>query len=188
MKLVLASKSPRRKQLLQECGFEFECIVKDCEELSDNGLDPQYVAMQNAIIKVNAIQDEVSKDAIVLGSDTVVAIDHQILGKPKDCDDAYRMLSMLSGKTHQVISGVAIKYQDQMNCFCEVSEVTFYELEEELIQKYIESGSVYDKAGSYGIQDMGRLLVKSIKGDYFNIVGLPIARVYRELKGLMKVD
>ncbi len=182
MRLILGSKSPRRKQLLEECGFTFECIVKECDEIKDSSLDAQEVAIQNAILKAQAIKNDILKDDIVLTSDTVVECDGEILGKPMDQKDAYRMLRKLSGKTHRVISGVAITTKNEVKTFSEITHVTFYELEDELINQYINSGSVYDKAGSYGIQDMGRLFVKKIDGDYFNVVGLPIAKVYRELK------
>ena len=123
--------------------------------------------------------------AVVIGCDTMVIWKEERLGKPKDQADALRMLKMLSNQTHEVITGVALLSKTHTILFHETTKVTFYDLEEELLTAYVASDEPYDKAGAYGIQGMGKLLVKSIEGDYFNVVGLPISRVYRELLPLL---
>lgn len=186
MKLILASQSPRRKQLMSDFKLDFDIVVSQCEEVF-----PKDVAITEAIEQV-AYQKAYDvfknhQDAIVIGCDTMVVYRDEKLGKPKDHDDAKRMLKMLSGNTHEVISGVCILSKNQCITFHEVTKVEFYPIEEDLLEAYLLSGNAYDKAGSYAIQDpMSRLFVKKLDGDYYNVVGLPVARLYRELKKVMK--
>lgn len=184
-KLILASASPRRRELLQDLGYPFEIITADCKEIIDPDLSIAEAIQQIAYQKAETVW-KVNKDAIVIGADTMVCYGGKMLGKPKDRNDAKQMLEMLSGKTHMVISGVAILSQDKKETFYEETRVAFYPIEEELLNKYLDSEEPYDKAGAYGIQGMGKLFVKEISGDYFNVVGLPIASVYRHLKTYIK--
>lgn len=180
-RLILASASPRRRELLQDLGYAFDIVTADCEEFFDVSLPMTSAIEQIAWMKAQAVADQFP-DAVVLGADTMVCYEGRMLGKPKNREDAQRMLRMLSGQTHTVISGVAIVCEGRKELFHEKSEVTFYDLEEDLLQRYLDSEEPYDKAGAYGIQGMGKLFVKSIHGDYFNIVGLPVAAVYRHVK------
>ena len=184
-KLILASASPRRRELLQNLGYPFEIITADCNEIVDPTLSIADAIQQIAYQKAETVWMN-NKDAIEIGADTMVCYDGKMLGKPKNRDDAKRMLGMLSGKTHTVISGVAILSQDKKETFYEETSVTFYPIEQKLLNKYLDSEEPYDKAGAYGIQGMGKLFVKEISGDYYNVVGLPIASVYRHLQAYIK--
>ena len=179
--IILASASPRRKELMQDMQVNFTCIPSCVEEHLDETLPVELGIEQLALQKA---EDVFSKhpDAIVIGSDTMVVLDQKRLGKPNDAQDAKSMLQQLSGNTHQVITGVAILYDDHQVLFHECSDVTFYDLDEAMIDWYIDTKEPFDKAGSYGIQGYGKLFVKEIKGDYFNIVGLPVAKLYRTLQ------
>jgi len=181
--LVLASQSPRRKELLKRLNVPFEVIGSDIEEKFDLNLSPDQVAQSLAFQKASHIAKKYP-NAQVIGADTIVVYENQILGKPHDENEAFQMISMLSGNTHHVITGVSIINSENQVTFYEKTEVTFWPLSEDEIKSYIQTGEPYDKAGSYGIQGLGSLFVKEIKGDYFNVVGLPIARLYRELKKL----
>lgn len=180
-RFILASASPRRKELLLDMHIPFDVLPSSNEEHFDSTLPVEQAIEKIAYNKAKSVY-ELHPGAIVLGCDTMVALHDKVLGKPKDKEEARAMLQMLSGKTHQVISGVAILQEGREDIFHQVSNVTFYELDEELIERYINSDEPYDKAGGYGIQGTGKLLVSEIQGDYFNIVGLPIAKVYRILK------
>lgn len=180
-KVILASSSPRRKELLQTAGVEFEIHVKDVDESVPEGTPPADAAKMTAAKKAAAIAEEYKKD-IVIGADTIVVADGRILGKPKDKADAVNMLKMLSGIEHEVITGVCILCGDEKDCFAQISRVKFYDLTDEEIETYVSSGEPMDKAGSYGIQGLGCTLVERIEGDYFNIVGLPVAEVCRRIK------
>ncbi len=180
MKIILASNSPRRKELLQQVGIDFEVQAANVEEVTDK-TKPDEVVMDLSLLKAKAIADK-NPGRVVLAADTVVAFDGKILGKPSDEEDAFLMLSRLSGNTHQVYTGVAIVDETgNINTFAECTEVVMYENSHELIKKYIATGEPMDKAGAYGIQGKGAVLVKEIKGDYNNVVGLPLAKVYRSL-------
>lgn len=183
--LILASKSPRRKELMQDCGFAFRIISCDCDEVFDKNIPVEKAIEQIAYHKAKAVYDAFP-DQLVLGCDTMVILNGEPLGKPKNREDAYRMLKQLSGKTHHVISGVAIIGEGEQIVFHDTTEVTFYELDDDLLTQYLDSDEPYDKAGAYGIQGRGKLFVKEIHGDYYNVMGLPIAKVYRELKKLLK--
>lgn len=179
--LILASGSPRRKELLQQVKLSFEVKVSNIEETFDPSLAPEEIATSLAIQKANDVVRE-QKDAIVIGADTIVVYDGHVLGKPKNEEEAKYMLRLLSGNTHYVISGVAIVSEERQVSFYEKTAVTFWDLTDEEINYYIQSGEPMDKAGSYGIQEVGALFVKEIQGDYFSVVGLPLSRTVRELK------
>ena len=180
MKIILASNSPRRKELLEQVGIEFEVMSSDVDEITDKTA-PAEVVMDLSRIKAEAVARN-NKGVVVLAADTVVAYNGQILGKPKDEADAFKMLKLLSGKAHQVFTGVTIVDEaGESNSFFESTDVLMYENSDELIKKYIATGEPMDKAGAYGIQGKGAVLVKEIKGDYNNVVGLPLSRVCKEL-------
>ena len=177
MKFVLASKSPRRREILSDLGLQFEIITADTDESCDL-TDPQALVEELALRKGRAVADKVDKDTVIIASDTVVACGGEILGKPKDKEDAKRMLDMLSGSRHQVISGVALISSDREAVASEVTHVIFDDLSESDKQIYIDSDEPYDKAGAYAIQGLASMWIKGIDGDYFNVVGLPVKRLH----------
>ncbi len=179
--IILASGSPRRKELMTLAGLDFEIKVADVDETLPEGIAPFDAVKMLSLKKAKAVADEYT-DKIVIGADTVVAFDGKILGKPTDKNDAFEMLRMLSGQTHKVYTGVAIICNDTICNFYEETDVEFYPLTDDEIISYINTGEPMDKAGAYGIQGKGCVLVKRINGDYSNVVGLPIARLSRELK------
>ena len=180
---VLASASTSRRDILMNLGINFEQIVSDVDETVPTGKDPAEAAVELARAKAQAVLEK-RPDSCVIGADTIVVVDGEVLGKPKDEGDAYRMLKLLSGRTHTVMTGVCVLYNHQERSFVQKTEVKFYDLTEEQIDRYILSGEPLDKAGAYGIQGLGCVLVESINGDYFNVVGLPMARLHRELESL----
>jgi len=187
MNLILASASPRRKELLERAGIEFETAPSFFDEsAAPQGLSPRelvlFLSLEKARKARSRLDAEARERAVILGADTVVDIDGQILGKPKDEADAYRMLSLLRGHTHTVYTGVAILADDNEIRFCETTEVTMRALSDEEVWAYIKSGEPMGKAGSYGIQGKAGLFVTGINGDYNNIVGLPLTKVYVELQ------
>lgn len=179
--IILASGSPRRKELMTLAGLDFEIKVADVDETLPEGIAPFDAVKMLSLKKAKAVADEYT-DKIVIGADTVVAFDGKILGKPTDKNDAFEMLRMLSGQPHKVYTGVAIICNDTICNFYEETDVEFYPLTDDEIISYINTGEPMDKAGAYGIQGKGCVLVKRINGDYSNVVGLPIARLSRELK------
>ena len=180
-KIVLASQSPRRKEIMETAGFEFEIIVSNAEEKIEENLSPEEVAKSLSLQKAQAVASD-NPEKIVIGADTIVVLDNEILGKPKDRNDAYKMLKKLSGKSHKVYTGIAVICGEKIVSEAVSTEVEFFELSDEEIIKYIETNEPMDKAGSYGIQGRGCLLVKGIRGDYFNVVGLPIATLSKIIK------
>lgn len=198
--LILASSSPRRKELLARIGVAFEiCPAKGEEIISST--EPSDVVMELSeqkakevaamIRQYNESHKELTtpQDILVIGADTVVAAEGAILGKPKDEEDAFRMLSMLSGKTHGVYTGVTFVFIDKTgragaHTFFERTEVSMTLMSEEEIRRYIATGEPMDKAGAYGIQGKCAVYIETINGDYNNVVGLPVAAIYRELKKL----
>ena len=180
-KIILASASPRRRELLTVAGVEFDVLVSDADETVPEGTAPKDAAMMTAEKKALAVAEKCS-DSVVIGADTIVVIDDMILGKPKDEADAMAMLRTLSGREHQVITGVCLTDGEKTKCFAQVSKVRFYDLTDEEIASYVATEEPMDKAGSYGIQGKGCVLVEGIEGDYFNIVGLPVAETVRVLK------
>ena len=179
--LILASQSPRRKQLLQQIQLSFSVQSSTVEETFSPHLKPHEVVMELAQKKAKQISLENPTD-YVIGSDTVVTEGEHILGKPGSKEEAKEMLTRLSGQTHSVYTGVAILKGETENVFYEKTDVTFWELTSKEIEDYIASEEPFDKAGSYGIQGLGAKFVKELKGDYFSVVGLPISRVYRALQ------
>lgn len=189
MKFILASQSPRRKELLSRVVSDFDVRVSHVEEVVPAGLQPQEVVMHLAKIKAEAVAQELRLEQpaqrfVVIGADTVVALDHQIMGKPKDRTDCVRMLSALSGREHAVYTGVAVVVDGRTESFYERTAVRFLPLSDEEINWYASLDEPYDKAGAYGIQGYGSLLVEGICGDYFNVMGLPVASLRRRLLSL----
>lgn len=180
--MILASKSPRRRELLSEAGYEFTCMGSNFDETSISAADPHDLPGLLAYHKALSVAGQAAPDELVIGSDTVVLLDGRVLGKPCDAQDAREMLTSLSGKTHEVVTGVAVLRNGRSVCrFSETARVTFWDLLPEEIDAYVASGEPMDKAGAYGIQGKGRLLVRGIEGDFYTVVGLPISRLYREL-------
>lgn len=189
MKIILASASPRRKELLTQIGIEFEIIPSQGEEHITKELPSEIVlelARQKAAFVVDSLQQD---EALIIGSDTIVACDDQILGKPRDEEDAYRMLSSLQGREHQVYTGVCMLKKSagtiEERSFFEKTDVIFYPMTEKEIRDYIDTKDPFDKAGSYGIQGACARYIKGIRGDYNNVVGLPAGRLYQELKSFL---
>ncbi len=179
-RLILASASPRRKELLELLQLPFEVISSEVEEVVDENLHPADMVQLLAKQKAESVA-KTNDHAYVIGSDTLVVFQGKMLGKPKNEKEAMEMLTMLSGQTHEVYTGVSIVYNEKHHSFCEKTTVTFYTLTQREIEEYIKTGESMDKAGSYGIQGFGALLVKEINGDYYAVMGLPIARTKREL-------
>lgn len=180
-KIILASASPRRRELLAQAGFEFEVVTSDVDEVVDPSLTPDKLVMSLARQKAQAVAQN-RADCVVIGSDTVVVLDGKVLGKPRDVADAVRMLESLSGRKHEVYTGVCIAFAGETHCFFERTSVNFCELDGEQIKAYVATGEPMDKAGAYGIQGKGCVLVEGIEGDYFNVVGFPVSRFCREYK------
>ncbi len=182
MKLVLASQSPRRSQLLSAIGItDFITCPAKGEEVVDPALSPAQLVEALATQKVAEIHKKYPQK-LILGADTVVAIQGQILGKPQDQTQAAIMLTQLAGRTHQVFTGVCLRQGDTLRCFHEMTEVTFRPLTPGDILRYIAQGESLDKAGGYGIQSAGSLLVESIQGDYYNVMGLPLCALGKALE------
>jgi len=180
--LILASQSPRRHQMLKELGLSFELKTKDVEEVYPDGLTPEEIPVYLAELKGKAFKEDVVSNELVITADTIVCIDDWILGKPKDRNDAVKMLRALSGRAHQVISGVSLRSKEKSVSFATTTNVHFKTLSEEEINYYIDNYKPFDKAGAYGIQEwIGFIGIDGIEGSYFNVVGLPIQRLYQEL-------
>ena len=178
--LILASGSPRRRELLSLITDEFEILVSGCDEFVPEGTPAEKVPAILAEQKALAVAKLRPADTVI-GSDTVVVLNNEIFGKPKDKTHARAMLKALSGKKHFVYTGVAVAEKGEVRSFVQKTEVEFYELSDETIEKYIATGEPMDKAGAYGIQGKGSVLVKGIAGDYFNVMGLPVAETARFL-------
>ena len=186
MALILASASPRRNEILTLAGYSFDVLPADIKEQFPHGAPADIAARELSRQKAAALKSKVALTDIILAADTVVAVDGAVLGKPYDAEDAARMLRLLSGKTHTVYTGVTLLRGDECISFTQATQVTFYELTDRQINGYIATGEPFDKAGAYGIQGRGCVLVKSIDGDYFNVMGLPIAQVARQINKLWK--
>lgn len=184
-KIVLASASPRRKELIALISDNVVIRPADCDESLPENIGARQAVEYLSKIKNDAASTSAANE-IIISADTVVSVCDEILGKPVDKADARRMISLLSGKTHQVYTGVTISHKNQSVTFSEKTDVTFFPLTNEEIESYIELDSIYDKAGAYGIQGEASLLVSGISGDYFNVVGLPVARLNRELSQFIK--
>lgn len=183
--IILASGSPRRKELLQLLQIPFIIKVSDCDESVSDALTPEEIVMELSKRKARAVQTRGQKE-LIIGSDTIVVINNNILNKPRDENEAYGMLKKLSNSTHSVFTGVTILTDEKEQTFYEETRVTFYELTDEEIWAYIRTNEPFDKAGAYGIQGYGATLVKSIEGQYTTVVGLPIARLKKELDVILK--
>lgn len=179
--LILASKSPRRQELLRLMGYNFRVVLKEVDESYPEGLHPAEVAVYIAEKKVQAFDEEVTEE-IVLTADTIVCLDDRILGKPENEEHAFEILSDLSGRRHEVVTGVSLLKNHQVTSFHEVSEVYFAPLTTEQIRYYISTGMPMDKAGAYGIQEwIGLIGIERINGSYTNVVGLPTERLHKEV-------
>ena len=178
MKLILASNSPRRKELLSKLNYTFDIIPADCEEWTVAS-DPRDMVKELALHKALNVYKR-NPDSIVIGCDTVVDLNGKVLGKPHSCDEATAMLQALSGNTHKVHTGVCVISKYSIHLFADTSQVTFDKLSDERINKYVATGSPMDKAGAYGIQDSG--FVKQIVGSYDNVMGLPTERLSKILQ------
>lgn len=185
-KVVLASNSPRRKELLGGLGIGYEVkTMPDIDESYPDGLCMEEVPVYIARSKADAYRPLMQPDELIITADTIVWLDGVVMGKPKDEEEARDMLRRLSGQTHQVVTGVCLTTIDRQQSFATVTDVTFDRLTEEEITHYVSRYQPMDKAGAYGIQEwIGYVGVRSIKGSYFNVVGLPIQRLYQELKRL----
>lgn len=184
-KIILASQSPRRKQLLEWAEVPFDIIVKPTSEDYPPGLHPEQIAVYIAQQKTYAVQEQISNDQIILAADTIVVLGESIIGKPVHREEAVSILFALSGEKHQVITGVVIRKGEREISFADVTEVEFHKLTLEQIEFYVDKYKPYDKAGAYAIQEwIGVVGIKSINGDFYNVMGLPVSRVVRALEKL----
>ena len=185
-RIVLASNSPRRKELLSGLGIRYEVkTLPDIDESYPEGLDGMEIPAFIARSKADAYRSVMQADELIITADTIVWLDGKVMGKPRDAEEAREMLRALSGQTHQVITGVCLTTPVYQKAFATMTDVTFATLSEEEIAYYVDRYSPMDKAGSYGIQEwIGFIGVESISGSYFNVMGLPIQRLYTELKKL----
>lgn len=181
MKIVLASQSPRRRQLLGQMGLEFTTQSPEIDESAFHGRDAQDLVETLSREKARWVARQQTPDTLVIGADTVVVLDGAILGKPRDWAEAEAMLAALSGRDHQVFTGVTLCQGDRILTQAEETQVTFRPLTGQEIRQYVSTGEPMDKAGAYGIQGLGGLLVEGIRGDYHNVMGLPICRLGRML-------
>ena len=188
--IILASQSPRRRELLGRLVPDFTVITDDSAEALIPGEKPPQTVQRLAAEKAEHVSAKTDADALILAADTVVVLDGQILGKPKDEADAFVMLSALSGNTHQVFTGIAVLDTKTGQCVTafETPKVRFRPVSHREILQYIASGEPMDKAGAYGIQELGALFVEGIEGDYFNVVGLPLCRLGKLLKESFEID
>lgn len=179
MKFVLASNSPRRKELLKGIGLKFDIVPSNIEEAT-NKSEPSDVVIDLSKKKASDVSKRINNDSFIIAADTVVEIDGDIFGKPKDRLDAYNMLKKLNGKWHKVFTGITVidKSTSKMISDYESTDVFMKKLNDEMINHYIDTGESYDKAGAYAIQGYGSLLIERINGDYFNVVGLPLSKLY----------
>jgi septum formation protein len=181
-KVILASKSPRRQHMLNDLGLNFEVRTKETEETYPSDMDVEQIPIYLAEQKALAFKDEIKDNELIITADTIVTINGEVLGKPKDREHAKEMLYKLSGKGHRVISGVSLYSKDKLVSFNSITEVFFKTLTEDEISYYLDTYKPYDKAGAYGIQEwIGYIGVVRIEGSYFNVVGLPIQQLYKHL-------
>ena len=196
-RIVLGSASPRRRELMAQIGLEFEVAVSHKEEYYESVV-PEEIVKELALMKAENVASELEeqgalRDAIVIGADTIVVLDDQILGKPKDEPDAFRMLKELQGRAHQVFTGVAILNFDKegvrkIHNHAVETKVYVHEMDENEINAYIQSGEPMDKAGAYGIQGKFAAYIDQIEGDYYNVVGLPVSYVYQQIKTIQREE
>ena len=180
--IILASQSPRRQHLLKDMGFKFSVIVSDIEEIYPDNLSIREIPVYLAELKAKSLLSQLENNELIISADTIVAIDNHVLGKPIDEADAYKILKMISGNMHQVITGVCLKSRFKQKSFYAESNVFFRTLTDEEINYYIKNFKPYDKAGAYGIQEwIGYIGIERIEGSYFNVMGLPTQLLYKEL-------
>ena len=187
---ILASQSPRRKQLLQWAEIPFDVMVSDTDELYPDGLKTSevavYIARNKALAVQNILNEKKDNGKIIIAADTIVVLNNEVIGKPKDREDAITILKKLSGQKHEVITGVVILSAAKEIAFADTTEVEFHELTDEQVTFYVDKYKPYDKAGAYAIQEwIGVVGIKSVKGDFYNVMGLPVSRVVKELANLL---
>ncbi len=182
IKIILASGSPRRQQFFKDLNLDFEIRLKDTPEIYPNNLKAAQITNFLAELKANAFDGEIAANEVLITSDTIVWLNDQALGKPKDYDDAFRILKLLSNTTHEVITSVCFKTTAKIETIHEITLVTFAEISDDAIRFYLETYKPFDKAGAYGIQEwIGLIGISKIEGSYTNVVGLPTVSVYRYL-------
>lgn len=172
MSLILASQSPRRQQLLGQMGLSFQVKIADIDETMDPGLSAREAVAEVSARKARAVEAE--RGDVIVAADTIVVVDGRVLGKPHSEDEAKKMLRLLSGRTHQVMTGLTVRRDEKIVSTTEITKVTFREMSEREIESYVASGDPMDKAGSYGVQGLAAVFVSSLEGDYFNVMGLPL--------------
>jgi len=188
-KIILASRSPRRKQLLEWAEVPFDVLVKETDESYPVHLPIDEIAIHIARNKALAIRQADHIPVPVLAADTIVVLENEIIGKPKDREDAVKILSALSGKMHHVITGVVILYEEKELAFAETTEVVFHDLSLAQIEFYVDQYKPYDKAGAYAIQEwIGVVGIRSVNGDFYNVMGLPVSRVVKALQACRPAD
>ena len=184
-KIVLGSGSPRRQELIDHLKLPYSIRVSDVDEIIPDGMDPYNVPVYLSELKSNHLADTMHRDELIITADTIVIVDNMILGKPVDRDDAYRMIKLMSGRSHEVVTGITIKTNNIQASKSDRSEVTFLEISDEEIYWYIDNFHPMDKAGAYGIQDwIGSCKISNISGSYYNIMGLPMHQLYEMLEGI----
>lgn len=185
-KIILASQSPRRKQLLEWAEIPFTIVVKETDETYPPGLTVEDTAIHIAKQKALAVIKEVDNEAVIISADTIVVLNNKIIGKPKNRQDAIEILTALSGQKHMVITGVCLLKNEIEIVFADVTDVYFHDITREQIIFYIDKYQPYDKAGAYAIQEwIGVIGIKEVKGDFYNVMGLPVSRVVKELEKLL---
>lgn len=187
MKIVLASASPRRKEILENLGLEFEICPSDVDESIKETMSPEDAVIEVSKRKALSCLEKYKKDALVISADTVVCLDNKIIGKPKDKEDAFDILKSLSGKEHFVFTGYTLLEEDKIVTGAVKTKVVFKELSDEEILWYIDTKEPLDKAGAYGIQGKGSVFVKEISGDYLNVVGLPVSEIFDKIKEIFNL-
>ncbi|MDR2138625.1 MAG: Maf-like protein [Tannerella sp.] len=182
--IILASHSPRRRELLSGLGIDFEVrVIPGIDESYPSGLPPAEIPCYLARKKAEAYRSDIKEDELIITADTVVILDNEILEKPRDRNDAIRMLHRLAGRTHEVVTGVVITAANRQSAFSVISAVDFAALTDKEIRYYVDTFQPYDKAGAYGIQEwIGFIGVQGIRGSFYNVMGLPVQRLYQELK------
>lgn len=183
MSIILASKSPRRRELLSLLGIDFTVMTEDIDETINQSVPVEEEIKRLSYEKAKAVKDAVSDDSIIIAADTVVVLGNQVFGKPKDDHQAKEMLRTLSGKTHKVITGVTVMKKNKSDTRAAVTEVTFRNLNDKEIQEYINTGDPFDKAGAYALQGISTIFVSGISGDHFNVYGLPVSMLASMLRG-----
>jgi len=182
-KIILASKSPRRRQLLEGLDIPFEVVIHEVDEIFPEGLPMEEIPVYLAKLKAEPFAEELSHDALVITADTIVWIEGVVLGKPTNYEHAAEMLRQLSGKKHVVITGVCLTSREKQVTFSATTDVYFKDLSNDEIDYYLQNYRPYDKAGSYGVQEwIGYVAITRIEGSYFNVMGLPVQRLYEELR------